>query len=182
MYWFVWALGAIVAEAYAGRIKVRWLPALALAGGLGLIVLMVLMNRFVSLPGWWRFYDLAWGIGLAALLAYVLMACPGWLTTTLNNAGHRLSWLGNISYSLYVVHLPWLVLLGSWWQLQFGAIPTSGELASAELAILGVVSALALAWLAWYLVERHCVSRPTHTTSKYPQIQLAATQAGARIP
>ena len=61
--------------------------------------------------------------------------------------------LGDMSYSLYIVHYPWLALVSAWWLWQHPRLPLG-----AELAIPGALSALALGWTLWYLVERHCVS------------------------
>jgi peptidoglycan/LPS O-acetylase OafA/YrhL len=153
MYWFVWAMGALVAEAYVGRIRLRGLPWLAAACGAGLVVLIVSPAQFNARLGWWRFYDLAWGAGMAVLLAYLLLAMPLNLGAGIERCARVLARLGDVSYSLYVVHLPWLVVVSAWWLSWHSTLPKGGE-----LAVPGVLSALLLAGCCWYFVERHCVS------------------------
>jgi peptidoglycan/LPS O-acetylase OafA/YrhL len=153
MYWLVWAMGALVAEGYAGRIRVRGLRCLAPACVVALGVLIVSLGQFTARPGWWRFYDLAWGAGMAVLLAYLLLAAPRRLGAGVERGARVLARLGDMSYSLYVVHLPWLVLVSAWWLSWHSTLPKG-----AELAVPGMLSALLLAWCCWYLVERHCVS------------------------
>jgi peptidoglycan/LPS O-acetylase OafA/YrhL len=64
-----------------------------------------------------------------------------------------LKFFGEISYSLYVVHFPWLALLSAWWLSSHARLPLG-----VELVVPGVISALLLALCCWYLVERHFVS------------------------
>jgi peptidoglycan/LPS O-acetylase OafA/YrhL len=153
MYWLVWALGAFVAEVYTGRICFRGLTCLAAVSLAALVALAITLDQFVSRPGWWRLYDLAWGTGLAVLLGYLLLAAPGMVGAWVERSARGLAWLGDISYSLYVVHLPWIVLVAAFWSSRHANLPGGGE-----LAIGGAISALALAGCCWYFVERHCVS------------------------
>jgi peptidoglycan/LPS O-acetylase OafA/YrhL len=153
MYWLVWAMGALVAEAHAGRIRLRglqWLAPLSLAC---IIVLIVTLGQFTARAGWWRIYDLAWGAGLAVLLATLLLGMPTRWGGGIERWARVLAPLGHISYSLYVVHLPWLVLMSAWWLSWHSTLPRGGE-----LGVAGVLSALLLAASCWFFVERHCVT------------------------
>jgi peptidoglycan/LPS O-acetylase OafA/YrhL len=153
MYWLVWAMGAFVAEVYTGRIRLRGLPWMAAGSLAALVALAITLDQFVVRPGWWRVYDLAWGTALAVLLGYLLLAAPRFVGAGVERSGRALGWLGDISYSLYVVHLPWIVLIGALWSSRYPGLPKGGE-----LAIGGSISAVLLAGCCWYFVERHCVS------------------------
>jgi peptidoglycan/LPS O-acetylase OafA/YrhL len=177
MYWVVWAMGALVAEAYAGRIRVPRLRWMALACLAGLAVLVVTLGQFSAHPGWWRVYDLAWGAGMAVLLAYLLLAAPRRLGPGIERSARLLARLGDISYSLYVVHLPWLVLVSAWWLSWHSTLPKG-----AELAVPGVLSGLLLAGLCWYFVERHFVSQRSERkiTHAAPQPTASSAALGAQ--
>jgi peptidoglycan/LPS O-acetylase OafA/YrhL len=158
-YWAVWAGGALIAEAYVGRIQLRglrWLAPIAVIGLLALAALTAL-RRLGTVNG--DFYspslDVAWGVGLGILLAYMMLA-PSAPVRHLAEKAVRYLWpLGTISYSLYIVHFPWLALISAWWLSWHTRLPLGAELAAA-----GAVSSLVLAGGCWFLVERHFVSNP----------------------
>jgi peptidoglycan/LPS O-acetylase OafA/YrhL len=97
--------------------------------------------------------DLGWSVGLAILLAYIMLSPSQRLSNLEGRIAHHLVPLGNVSYSLYVVHFPWLALLSAWWLASHARLPLGFE-----LAVPGAISALALAGCCWYLVERHFVA------------------------
>lgn len=177
MYWIVWAMGALVAEAHAGRIRARGLQWLAPLSLVGLVVLIILLGQFTARPGWWRFYDLAWGTGLAVLLATLLLRMPPRLGVSIERCARLLAPLGAISYSLYVVHLPWLVLVSAWWLSWHSTLPVGGE-----LGVAGVLSAIVLAAFCWYFVERHCVTPRKERRTPVPLRQpLTASPMGILV-
>ncbi len=68
----------------------------------------------------------------------------------------RLKWLGDCSYSLYVLHFPILALGGAWLM----AWSPSGELPISQGWIfVGIGVATAMGYLAHLVVERPFVSR-----------------------
>jgi peptidoglycan/LPS O-acetylase OafA/YrhL len=174
MYWIVWAMGALVAEAHAGRIRVRGLNWLAALSMVGLVVLIITLGQFAARSGAWRFYDLAWGAGLAVLLAFLLLSMPPRWGIGIERGARFLAPLGNISYSLYVVHLPWLVLISAWWLSWHSTLPVGGE-----LGLAGMLSALLLAATCWYFVERHCVTPRQQRRAPVPLPQALTTSPGS---
>lgn len=159
-YWVVWGAGATIAEAYAGRIRLpglRLLAPLAVALGMGVAVVLALRHvnylnganvTFVD-PG----TDLLMSAAFAVVLAFIMLDLPLSLRHRVEAVARWLAPLGDMSYSLYIVHYPWLALMSAWWLWQNPRLPLG-----AELAILGALTSFALGWCLWYFVERHCVS------------------------
>jgi peptidoglycan/LPS O-acetylase OafA/YrhL len=85
-------------------------------------------------------------------LAWVILAAEGRSAWVLQRLAVRLRPLGNMSYSLYVVHYPVIMLLAAWWSASHTSLPLG-----VELFTLGVAVSLALGAACWYLVERHFV-------------------------
>jgi len=100
-------LGAMLADVCTGRLKLRFSQIAWLAGLFVILPFLVapLVNIEQSLQ------DLLWAFGFTGLIA----ACLAWQ----NRGGslaylERLRFLGDISYDLYVIHFPILVLMGGW--------------------------------------------------------------------
>src|SRR2546423_12099152 len=103
-----------------------------------------------------------------------MLACPASVGLAVQRVAGWLAPLGKMSYSLYVVHMPWLALLSAWWLSQNAELPSS-----ALLATVGVSGALGIASVSWYLVERHCVSR---RPSRAPApLSMSAELAGTSV-
>jgi peptidoglycan/LPS O-acetylase OafA/YrhL len=152
-YWVVWACGALIAEAYVGRVRVPFLRWLAPLGALGVVYLagssvLKRLDPSANIDSPAR--DLQWGLALAVLLAFGMLSAPAWLARIAAPGRRILAPLGSISYSLYVVHFPCLALISAWWLSSHDRLPLG-----AELAIPGALSALVLAGVSWYFVERH---------------------------
>jgi peptidoglycan/LPS O-acetylase OafA/YrhL len=152
-YWIVWTAGAVIAEAYAGRIQIRGLrvaviPALVVLGGLMANAIRPVVHLDFTVS------DMLFSATLAVLLAWLLLRCPGALAPWVERGAARLSPLGNMSYSLYLVHMPWLFFLAASWITLKGSLP-----GGVELFCLGVLGALVIAGACWFLVERHFTSR-----------------------
>jgi peptidoglycan/LPS O-acetylase OafA/YrhL len=158
--WIVWAGGAWIADAYVGRVRVapRRLGWAAVVAGATLVALATLAN---GSPAPVPVSDLLWGLGAGVLLAWMMLSLPRRLRRPTDRLARSLAPLGEISYSLYVVHVPWLVLLSAWWLSFHPRLP-----AGAELALPGAASALALAAGCWLLVERHFMA--SHPGSRLP--------------
>ena len=152
MTWGVWALGALIAEMHVGRVR---LPFPRLLGPLGLVGILVcqLTLAYYGSNGRGAPKDLPWGISMALVLAWVVVAPPARLVGSIERLARWLTGLGRISYSLYVVHLPVLALLSAGWLASHASLP-----AGLELAAFGACLAVLLGSLAWFTVERHFVS------------------------
>jgi len=166
-YWVVWAIGAVIAEAYVGRIKVPGLHLLGIAGAvLSAAMLAAVALDHATEESVQAGTELLVSVGLAGMLTYALLGLPAQLGQLIGKNARRLHLLGDISYSLYVVHYPWLVLVSALWLTYHARLPLGAELATA-----GVASALALGWCCWYLVERRFVStsRPSASIWTFAQ-------------
>lgn len=139
----IWWLGVVLADFYAGRIKLSWRMVVAGALGLG--------GAAFALGVGLR--PLAVGCGFAALLA----AGFG-----LEARGIRLSWLdklkplGDMSYTLYVTHFPVLVLLGGWLMSR-----NAGGLLPRHFGWVwaGIATTLVLAYGLHFIIEKPFLSR-----------------------
>jgi peptidoglycan/LPS O-acetylase OafA/YrhL len=133
---------------WADRLKPGWGNSamwLALA-----TVLLALSGKFLtqnggdywSLPGMVIFWRTSLAMGFGASLATIL-TCP------LTGAGilRPFRYLGQISYGIYLWHLP--VLL---------ALLTQPTLRGSRLLVCTLIGAISLASLSWHLMERHWVA------------------------
>jgi peptidoglycan/LPS O-acetylase OafA/YrhL len=82
--------------------------------------------------------------------------------TALSRAAVRLpsitsafAWLGIRSYSIYLLHFPFIVLLSAWTFSTLGARPSNGW-----LALVGGLTATAVGIAGFWVVERHFLHRP----------------------
>jgi peptidoglycan/LPS O-acetylase OafA/YrhL len=146
--WGIWVAGALIAELYVRRARPRLLRLLGPVGLLLLVesVLTTPRGEDISLP------DFVWGAYLVVLLAYALLVPPAWLARAAEHVAERLRPVGDISYSLYLLHQPWLLLLGAAWLWRFHSLPSEPGLAA-----LGLVGGLAIGGLGWRVAERPCM-------------------------
>jgi peptidoglycan/LPS O-acetylase OafA/YrhL len=155
-YWIIWVAGSLLADAYVARSYLPGSRLMVPVALLGLAALAVVTLRSGELTsGNERVntaLDLGWSAGLGLLLAYVVLSPSQSLSNFTSRIARHLVPLGNMSYSLYVVHFPWLALLSASWLASHVRLPLG-----IELAVPGAISALALAACCWYLVERHFV-------------------------
>jgi len=97
----VWWLGALLAEIYAGRLSIRWK---------WLVPLMLSPVAMALHPGA-AIESVLWGLGFCGLIsAGFALQEAGWTLRPIN----RLQFLGDMSYSLYVMHMPILVFVSGW--------------------------------------------------------------------
>ncbi len=139
-YWLSWTLGALIADLRARRAAqaAAALPSRGwyLAGAAGIALGCAAFNL-----GQYGAFQL-WSIGFACIL-HAAIARPA----PVNLAVRGFAWLGDFSYSLYLIHLPLFVWLGSMLyrsQLQTPIWPSFAFMAAA----------IPLAWLFYRLVER----------------------------
>jgi peptidoglycan/LPS O-acetylase OafA/YrhL len=115
----------------------RWLPSAASGGALVLLVASLTMLGGRPFPGWWALLPVGWAL-------VTIAAGPGaWVNRVV--LSHRaLTFVGAISYPLYLWHWPLLT---------FARVVTVGELGSLATAGLVTVAGL-LAALTYRFVER----------------------------
>jgi len=150
----VWWFGALLAEIYVGTLKIKFSRLAPLA--LLLVPLLGSIEPFTRMNG--NFRDILWGIGFAGLF----VALFAW-----QRRGRSLRWLewfkplGDMSYTLYIIHVPILVFIGTW---LIAASPTNTLPMTYEWLIIGVAICLVVAWLLHFIVEkpfqRRSVLRP----------------------
>ena len=151
---FTWWLGALLADIYTGRIRIRWTRLAPLT-----LLLAVLPVATPSLGRHWPQFAHGWvpdtlyGVGFAGLFAGCFALCErGWPLAFLS----RLKPLGDMSYTLYIAHMPILVFIGGWLMSRSrdGALPQSfGWMAA------GALVCMLVAWLAHFAVELPFTSR-----------------------
>ncbi|MCD6727327.1 MAG: acyltransferase [Solirubrobacteraceae bacterium] len=165
------ALGMLAAVLVAGRRPSRGAAAALLAGGAALVLLdgwlhasAVAGSELSQALRVWR--DLPAAIGFAAIVAVCAERPPRAL------AARPLARSGELSYGLYLWHVP--VLL---WLRAKGLLP--GGVVGAVL--VGLPASLALAWLSWRLVERPAIrwSRRTGLLGANAE-RPAVSEAGRR--
>lgn len=129
------ALAVSRRDAWLGRLRGAWLPAVA-------AVLLVAVTFAVHLD-WLPLYFggfVALGVALTGLVGHLVMAPTGPAARALS--GRPLVWLGQRSYGFYLWHFPVLVALSQ---------VTGSPLV---LAIVGLLASLACTVVSWRVVEQ----------------------------
>jgi peptidoglycan/LPS O-acetylase OafA/YrhL len=140
---FSWWLGVFLAEVFVGRIKWAWSLLFWLSPILGLGLLGVVKNSVVS--------DTLCALGFTGVLSFCF-----WLQSRGIKLAilERLKWLGDCSYTLYVVHFPIMVLLSGFLIQKNGVLPTHFG-----FVIGGTIMVVLLAWLLHFIVEKPFTAR-----------------------
>jgi len=169
-WWFLWLIGAVAAEAHVGLVRVpawlmsRWVIAATVA--VTAVTNYRTLGRYARNwlsdagdGGWLRsglltvvgLSDLVFAVGCFALLLRLIRAeRQGGLTSP---AARWTARLGLISYSLYLIHMPVLLLLAP-------LLGTPGEAASIAAAVVGGVAAsIAFAIPFFFVFERPFLRR-----------------------
>ncbi len=136
-YWILWVSGAALAERYReGRLPPwRRSHAAALAAALALAI----GARAVALP--FGFEHFLWG-GVYWLVVLWGLTRPSPLARLAAPVRWAVLFLGDISYSLYLVHFPVLLVLGAAWVAAFDHKPSNLFVALAATAAPIVVAAV----------------------------------------
>ena len=153
----IWWLGAVLAEKEAGRLSVRW-------RSLGMFAVALLPAPFMRAS---PFADGVWGLGFFGLISILFALGEHHVT---RRALGRLGWLGECSYTMYVIHFPLLVLLSGWLMSR----SPSGTLPAHLGWVYGSIPVLVLfSYLAHYFVERPFVRssrKPAREPSSAPAL------------
>ncbi len=164
-YWIIWTSGAVLAQ----QVRTGSVPSWHSWYGLLLLIILALAigGRVAGLP--YGFEHFLWG-GI-----YYLVTLWGLNRTdplrlfppTLRRAG---LFLGDISYSLYLIHFPLFLVLGAWWVSEFDEKPVS-----VLIPLAAAAAALPVAYLLWKYVERpsQALGRKLSTT---PPVSVPASQ------
>jgi peptidoglycan/LPS O-acetylase OafA/YrhL len=147
-YLAAWWLGVLLADIYTKRIRIKYAP-LALFMLLGpLLILAEIKNIHLG----YFANDFAWALFFFGLLGFLFyLQEKGFVF----NWAKKLQWLGDCSYTLYITHLPILVLLN-------GIILhyTNNVMPRTLVFILpGVMIAVVFAYLLHFLVEKPFVRK-----------------------
>ncbi len=139
-------LVAIAAREWPSRLKGRWIGWLTAASTATVVLFCI----------FW--HDTPWSlamrtVGFTALdlaFAGVLMMLIGWRQPLLLRVCHMkvLVWMGTISYGLYLLHLPALVIARRWLAPLLGIAPSGS---TAFFVMFGL--AIAMAWISWAFFE-----------------------------
>lgn len=178
-----WRIDEFVAGMAAAAIAVRgnasanvrpiltWLAALAIVAGAWMIG--------ARDPQWWQpgatpLLRAAWiDLGVASLLVGLCGSTPTAIGSLLGS--RMMVWLGTISYSIYLWHVPTLELTRS-------ALRNRGMLANGVLGLAVVVAAiLVVSALSYYIVERPFHSPPRGATTRWRNPRWRSSIVGAWI-
>ena len=148
----VWWLGALLAERFARRLSVRYQD-------LAWLMLAPMALRVAPWIAPWR--DLLMGVAFCGLIAACLgLQERGWTLSSLA----RLRPLGEMSYTLYVIHFPILVFMsGCLMKRNGGALPEHFGAVG-----LGIGFALLVAWALHFVTERPFLPRGERAAPKVP--------------
>jgi peptidoglycan/LPS O-acetylase OafA/YrhL len=170
-YWIIWVSGAVLAEQVRRRTLPRWRARYAWLGAAAIVVAAA--ARAAGVPfgfehflwGGIYFLIVLWGLNQKAPLGRI----PAGLV-------RPVLFLGNISYSLYLIHYPLLLAIGVWWIGRFGHKPVN--------VVVPLVTSLAPippAYLLWRFVERplqtwgRTLSHRSHAVVRVPATSQVAT-------
>lgn len=138
----VWLLGVWVAQV---RLAPRaWMGLTSL----GLLAATIAFSKWAVIAGWPLWGDVVLGIGVA----WALHATRSWRLHSDSTIGLCAQRISDLSFSLYLSHFPFVMLLGAIFsraqRIQPGLMPLIGFF----LAICGL---LGVAYFFWYAFERH---------------------------
>jgi peptidoglycan/LPS O-acetylase OafA/YrhL len=166
------AAGALLREVWAAdRLPAR--PALfALAAGMLLGAPLQQAAMRLHITAWPFFGDLGVTLGLTAITAALLIVYATLASPLLRDlfSARVPAFLGRISFSLYLVHVPLIMSVCAW--LYVRAAPVSPvEVAGGFVALLAV--SLALAWAMTKWIDDPFVSALTYARRNYPRVFAA---------
>jgi len=166
-----WWIGALLADVYARRIKV---PFIALAP------LLILLPFTAAIPeegaGDHSLQIIGLALAFAGLISLGFALQQYGLTLRPLNA---LKWLGNMSYTLYLIHMPICVFVSGW---LMSRSPQRTLPHTPWLVAIIIPAMLAFAWLAHLLVERPFTKSRPSTPAPAPQPMAPAPASVPSTP
>ncbi len=142
-YWIIWVSGAVLAQ----QLRTNRLPVwrvsytMMIVAGLGVAVAARAVGIAFGFEHfiWGGIYFLVtfWGLAAGAPLRHV----PVWIRRSMNV-------VGEMSYSLYLIHFPLFLVLGACWMAVFGTKP-----ANVLVPLAMTLLSLPCAYLLWRLIE-----------------------------
>ena len=152
-FWPVWLLGAWLAQLYRNnRLDSLPLRLIFPIGALSLV--LALTSRIQNWDIWLQYF--IWTTFYLCLLVFVLIKHDLLTRLPIQGALALLTWLGKISFSLYLVHFPLFKLLGFLHLSLFGEKPANFLISLAFVPLVIIV-----AWLFHKTVEM-----PSHALSR----------------
>ncbi|HEX5245044.1 MAG TPA: acyltransferase, partial [Tepidisphaeraceae bacterium] len=141
----IWWLGVLLAEVHSGRLDRGFGRIAPLAALVPILGLLQIAHKPVP--------DIFYGLGCAGIIALGF-----WWQQIGRSVGllERLKRLGDMSYTLYVIHFPIFVFVGGW---LMSTSPTGELPRTIGWALLGIAGILPLAYAGHYLVEKPFVGR-----------------------
>ena len=158
-FWPVWLLGAWMAQLYQNnRLDSLPLRLIFPIGALSLV--LALTSRILNWDSWLQYF--IWTAFYLCLLVFVLIKHDLLARLPIQGVLALLTWLGKISFSLYLVHFPLFKLLGFLPLSLFGEKPANFLIPLAFVPLVIIV-----AWLFHKTVEipSHALSRSLSKTS-----------------
>ena len=167
-WWFCWIVGAIAAEAHVGAIRLpRWCSSLPLAAAIGITALAIsqltlgqvgyshFIDRALGHSAvWWLVFQLVPQCSVLAFSVAVFMALNYLVRAEgenrLGRLWQHLASTGRMSYSLYLTHVPVIIIVE--------AAVLRGASALVSYAVL-VPVCLAFGWLYFIGLERHFLGK-----------------------
>jgi peptidoglycan/LPS O-acetylase OafA/YrhL len=143
-YWIIWVSGAVLAEQMRTNALPAWRRSYEYLAAAGLV--LAVAARAAGVPfgiehfiwGGLYFLLMLWGLNRTALPTLIPLALK-----------RAMLFLGDISYSLYLVHFPVLLVLGVCWTAALGQKPTN-----VMIPLLASLVPIPFAYVLWRLVER----------------------------
>jgi len=134
-----WWFGVLLADIYVGRLKIKFIY---LSGFSFLIIPLAFKNLLGAV-----LYDTLWALGFMGILAFLFFLKQKnfelkWL--------YKLKWLGDMSYTLYLIHFPILVLLSGWYM----NIPPYFKPQNFNYMLLGIIISMIVSYFAHFVIEK----------------------------
>lgn len=173
-YWIIWVSGAVLAERLRTNTLPRWRLSYGYFGAAGLTAAVA--ARAAGLA--FGYEHFIWG-GLYFLLMLWGLNRPAALVAVPQTVKRAVLFLGDISYSLYLIHFPLLLVLGAGWMATFGHKPIN-----VIIPLLTSLIPIPFAYVLWRFVERpsQALGRTlSHAGVAAPGRSMPVVSPGARV-